>query len=104
MHKSIIAKLNINAYASIDLDSLYFHNFCSSQNNNNNNNNYDNQISNPCQLYIYVVQSKSAIKYQKDSQYIISAKSSQKTGKILLSGQVITGEIIMPNTIEHFFM
>ena len=56
-----------------------------------------------CKLYIYVIQSKSAIKYQKDSQYIISAKSSQKTGKILLSGQVISGEI-MPNTTEQFFI
>ena len=103
VHKSIIAKLNINAYASIDLDSLYFHNFCSSQNNNNNNNNYDNQISNPCQLYIYVVQSKLSKKYQTDSQYIISAKSSLKKGKLLLSGQIISGEIA-PNKTEHFII
>ena len=108
LQNSVVIKTNINNYASIELDKNYFRDYCSNSYTNNqkmynyNLNGYHEQIT--CKLYIYIVQSKSAIKYQKDSQYIISAKSSQKTGKILLSGQVITGEIIAPNTVEHFFI
>ena len=106
---SIRAKLNVNNYAFIELDSLYFHNYCAKNNNmnnnniNNNNNFYNPQLTTPCQLFIYIVQSKSSRKYQTDSQYIISAKSSIKTGKILLSGQIISGEIL-PNKTEHFII
>ena len=103
---SIRAKLGIKTYASIELDISYFNNYCQQkqyQYNQINNNNDVNYQSSPCQLYIYLVQSKFSKKYQTDSQYIISAKSSQKTGKILLSGQIITGEIL-PNKTEHFII
>jgi len=109
VQNSISAKLNVNNYAFIELDSNYFHNYCTGNNNminnniNNNNNFYYPQSSTPCQLYIYIVQSKSSKKYQTDSQYIISAKSSTKTGKILLSGQILSGEIL-PNKTEHFII
>ena len=108
---SIVSKIGINNYASIELDQTYFRNFCIKKNQNQNinynlnqnmNDNY-NELPKSCSLYIYIVQSKYSIKYQTDSQYIIAAKSSSKTGKILLSGQVITGEIL-PNCSEHFFI
>jgi len=107
LKNSVVIKSNINNYDSIELDKNYFRDYCSNSYTNNqkiynyNLNGYQEHLT--CKLYIYIIQSKSSIKYQKDSQYIISAKSSQKTGKILLSGQVITGEI-MPNTTEHFFI
>ena len=108
---SIVSKNNINNYGSIELDRNYFLKYCINSNKNQNlnyniNNNKINEFNNEiksCQFYIYIVQSKSSLKYQKDSQYIISAKSSSKTGKILLSGQVITGEI-SPNSTEHFII
>ena len=105
VQNSISAKLGVNTYAAIELNSVYFHNFCSQNNNYNiiNNYNYNPHNQNPCQLYIYVVQSKSSKKYQRDSQYIISAKSSSKAGKIFLSGQIISGEIL-PNKTEHFII
>ena len=104
----ISTKLNVNNYAFIELDGLYFHNYCTKNNNlnnniNNNNNPYYSQLSTSCQLYIYIVQSKSSKKYQTDSQYIISAKSSIKAGKLLLSGQILSGEIL-PNKTEHFII
>ena len=112
------SKININNYGSIELGKNYFQNYCLNSRrgqttNNNNDNNYNNYYYNnnddisreqkTCQFYIYIVQSKSSLKYQKDSQYIIAAKSSSKQGKILLSGQVISGEIF-PNRTEHFFI
>ena len=105
VQNSISAKLGVNTYAGIELNSAYFHNYCQANNNNKNINNYNyiSQYTFPCQLYIYVVQSKSSKKYQRDSQYIISAKSSSKSGKILLSGQIISGEIL-PNKTEHFII
>ena len=99
LQDSIIKKLGINNYVSIELGQSYFRSVLGNIKNNNNN----NEIPNTCNLYIYIVQSKSSIKYQKDSQYIIAAKSSSKKGKILLSGQVITGEI-WPNSSDHFFI
>ena len=110
IQNSISAKFNVKTYASIELNNIYFHNFCTGKNNlnnnnfiNENNNNYYSQLTTPCQLYIYVVQSKSSKRYQRDSQYIISAKSSINKGKILLSGQIITGEILN-NKTEHFII
>ena len=105
VQNSISAKLGVNTYGSIELNSLYFHNYCFGNNNNFNiNNNYNNQfLSKPCQLYIYIVQSKASRKYQRDSQYIISAKSSSKSGKILLSGQILSGELL-PNQIDHYII
>ena len=105
LQHSVIGRLNINNYDTIELGQNYFRDFClNSKNNNQYINRYNNYYEQKtCQLYIYIVQSKSSIKYQKDSQYIIAAKSSQKSGKILLSGQIINGEIF-PNTTEHYFI
>ena len=120
LQASIVSKINVNNYESIELNQIYFQNFCLNNRNNQNqnqnfgynnnqninNNNYYNEINREqktCQFYIYIVQSKSSLKYQTDSQYIIAAKSSSKKGKILLSGQVIHGEIY-PNKTEHFFI
>ena len=112
LQEPVVSKIGINNYGSIELKHYYFQNYCLNsrryQNtNNNNNNNYNNNDINreqkTCQFYIYIIQSKGSLKYQRDSQYIIAAKSSSKTGKILLSGQVISGEIL-PNRSEHFFI
>ena len=119
LQDSLISKINIKDYATIELGYNYFELYCinsrmnqNNQNynpnynsNNNNMNNYNqfNREQKTCQFYIYIVQSKSSLKYQRDSQYIISARSSAKTGKILLSGQVITGEIY-PNTTHHYII
>ena len=104
VQNSIISKMGVNNYAAIELSNFYFHNYCSNNINNNIDNNINNpQTSRPCQLYIYIVQSRSSRKFQRDSQYIISAKSSTKSGKILLSGQILSGEIL-PNQTEHFII
>ena len=97
LQDSIISKININNYGAIELNNYYFNNFCLK------NKNINNKEQKTCQLYIYIVQSKASLKYQRDSQYIIAAKSSSKTGKILLSGQVITGEVY-PNSTEHYII
>ena len=108
LQDSVAFKTNINNYDYIELGKYYFRDFCTNSKSNNQHlneilklNGFQEQKS--CQLYIYIAQSKPSIKYQKDSQYIIAAKSSQNSGKILMSGQVISGEIF-PNTTEHFFI
>ena len=73
---SIVSKNNINNYGSIELDRNYFLKYCINSNKNQNlnyniNNNKINEFNNEiksCQFYIYIVQSKSSLKYQKDNR------------------------------------
>ena len=78
---SLYMKLNIDNYASIELDNTYFQKNCPKNTNLE-------LIDKTCYLYIYVIQSRLSKKYHRDSQYIISAKSSLNIGTVLLSGQV----------------
>ena len=56
-----------------------------------------------CSLYIYVIQSRSSRKYNRDSQYIINAKSSINVGTILLSGQVYNAKS-KENATDHYII
>ena len=110
LYESLVTRSNINNYASIELNRNYFEKYCinskinENPNVQNNNNYYEyNRDQRACKFYIYILQSRTSLKFQRDSQYIIAAKSSSKTGKILLSGQILTGEIF-PNKEEHFFI
>ena len=78
---SLYMKLNIDNYASIELDNTYFQKNCPKNTNLE-------LTDKTCYLYIYVIQSRLSKKYHRDSQYIISAKSSLNIGTVLLSGQV----------------
>ena len=93
---SLYMKLNIDNYASIELDNTYFQKNCPKNDNSE-------FIDKTCYLYIYVVQSRLSKKYHRDSQYIISAKSSLNIGTVLLSGQVYNVQS-KENKIDHYII
>ena len=93
---SLYMKLNIDNYASIELDNTYFQKNCPK------NTNLD-FIDKTCYLYIYVIQSRLSKKYHRDSQYIISAKSSLNIGTVLLSGKVYNVQS-KENKIDHYII
>ena len=96
---SIYIYQGINDYASIVLEKEFFHNLYYK---NYLNNNYNNSIS-KCDLFIYILQSRSSLKFERDSQYIVSAKTSFKKANILLSGHVYKNKLIS-NTEEYFII
>ena len=93
----VYIKTGINDYASIDLYQNFFEQKCIF--NNRNDTNKDKS----CDLYIYVIQSIQSRKYHRDSQYIISAKSSLNKGIILLSGQVYNAKS-KENITDHYII
>ena len=93
---STYMKFGIDNYASIELDKEYFDRNCKI------NLNIELQDK-TCNLYIYVIQSRISMRYHRDSQYIINAKSSLNMGTILLSGQVYNIKTRV-NKIEHYII
>ena len=93
---SLYLRLNINNYASIGLYSGYFQQYCKKRE-------IIDVEDKSCSLYIYVVQSRSSRKYNRDSQYIINAKSSINVGTILLSGQVYNAKS-KENITDHYII
>ena len=93
---SVFMDLSIDNYASIEINDVYFNKNCKK------NTNVD-FIDKTCFLYITVIQSKNSLKYHRDSQYIINAKSSLNTGMILLSGNVYNIES-KPNKTDHYII
>ena len=93
---SLYQRLKINNYASIELFRDFFEQNCKKKERTD----VDDKS---CNLYIYVVQSESSKKYNTDSQYIINAKSSLNTGKILLSGQVYNAKS-KDNITDHYII
>ena len=94
---SLYYKNFIDNYASIELKKDYFEKNCIK-------NDINNQITEKtCNLYIYIIQSQNSKKYHKDSQYVITAKSSLNTGNILLSGQVYNIKS-KENKTDHFII
>ena len=93
---STYIKLGIDNYASIELNKEYFEKNCKK--------NINSEIQDKtCYLYIYVIQSKLSMKYHRDSQYIINAKSSLNIGTVLLSGQVYNLQTRI-NKTDHFII
>ena len=87
----------IKILSSIELKKDYFEKNCIK-------NDINNQITEKtCNLYIYIIQSQNSKKYHKDSQYVITAKSSLNTGNILLSGQVYNIKS-KENKTDHFII
>ena len=72
-----VGYFDIRDYTSIVLDKNYFDKIG------------NNLLNRSSSIFIYISQSKYSLKFHKDSQYIISAKSSLNKGLILLSGQTI---------------
>ena len=96
LRNSLYLRLGINNYASIELYKYYFEQYCIKKESI--------EIEDKsCPVYIYVVQSKSSIKFHKDSQYIINAKSSINIGTILLSGHVYNAKSKGNNT-NHYII
>ena len=93
---SLYIRLNIDNYASIELNKQFLGSYYIKSNNDFNSKN--------CYLYIYVLQSRLSKKYHRDSQYIITAKSSINTGIVLLSGQVYKIKSKQNNPVEHFII
>ena len=93
---SLYLRLNINNYASIGLYSGYFQQYCKKRE-------IIDVEDKSCSLYIYVIQSRSSRKYNRDSQYIINAKSSINVGTILLSGQVYNAKS-KENATDHYII
>ena len=96
--KSIRNKFNIDNYYSFQLTRDYFEEYCG-----NNENSYQNNMGGSCIIFIYITQGQMSRKNQKDSQYIITTKSSKNKGKMLLSGNVYQGELA-PNSQEYFYI
>ena len=78
---SLYMRLNVDDYSSADFDRGYFDKFCIKPN-------VVDYTDKSCYLFIYIIQSRLSKKYHRDSQYIISVKSSFNKGIILLSGEV----------------
>ena len=97
----IYLRAGIKDYASIELYQNYLSKKCSYKNENEKTDTED-KPDRTCDLYIYVTQSIQSRKYHRDSQYIISAKSSLNKGTILLSGQVYNS--ISKENITHNYI
>ena len=93
---AIYFRLSIDNYASIELNRGYFERNCQK-------NTMMEYTDKTCYLYIYIVQSKVSKKYHRDSQYIITAKSSLNTGMVLLSGQVYNIKV-REDRVDHFII
>ena len=85
----------INDYASIILDKKYFMKF------NDNSNSIINM--NKFEIFIYIVQNPLSIKFNKDSQYIITLKHSLNKAITLLSGHIYKNKLKV-NTEEYFII
>ena len=94
--KSINIKYNntmLHTYQGInDYASLNFYNF----------DNLANKI-NKLNLYIYIFQSRLSLKFERDSQYIITAKTSFYKGNFLISGHVYKNKL-SPGAEEYFII
>ena len=79
-----------------DYAKIIFKNF---EENNNKMDNRTYKIT----LYIYIIQSRVSLKYERDSQYIITAKTSFNKGISLLSGHVYKNKLLS-NSEEYFII
>lgn len=95
LRKSIHYKLNVNNYYTFELTKEYFEEYCK--------NKQDLESNNHCPIFIYITQGKLSTKNRRDSQYIISTKSSKNKGKLLLSGNIYQGEIPAESS-EYFYI
>lgn len=95
LRKSIHYKLNVNNYYTFELTSEFFEEYF--------RNKLDLESNNHCPIFIYITQGKSSTKNKRDSQYIISTKSSKNKGKLLLSGNIYQGEIPAESS-EYFYI
>ena len=94
--RRIYFNIGIKDYASIALHRGFFQQFCIK-------NAESSLLDKTCSLHIYVVQSLSSRKHNRDSQYIINTKSSANMGTILLSGQVYNAKS-KENTTDHYII
>ena len=99
---SIYVKQGIGDYSSIVLEKDFFYNIYY-KNYLNENTNKNNITSNKCDLYIYIIQSRLSLKFERDSQYIITGKTSFQKANFLLSGNVYKNKM-KPNTKEYFII
>ena len=86
---------SINDYASIILDRNFFIKMHSDIS--------DIYNMNKCDLFFYVIQNPLSIKYNKDSQYIITIKNTINKATILSSEHVYKNRLKI-NTEEHFII
>ena len=89
---SIYAQIGINDYASISFNDY----------NQFNDDIYKNKTI-KCDIFIYIYQSQLSLKYERDSQYAITAKTSLNKGSIILSGQVYKNKL-KSETEEYFII
>ena len=92
--KNIFTLKGISDYASIILDKDFFMKINPESNGIINMNKRD--------LFIYISQNPLSIKFNKDSQYIITAKNSINKASILLSGHVYKNKLKLNN--EEYFI
>ena len=93
-------KQGISDYSSIVLEKDFFYKIYY---NNYFNENSKNNTSNKCDLFIYIIQSHLSLKFERDSQYIITGKTSFQKANYLLSGHVYKNKI-KSNAKEHFII
>ena len=99
---SIYVKQRIGDYSSIVLEKDFFYNIYY-KNYLNENTNSNNITINKCDLFIYIIQSRLSLKFERDSQYIITGKTSFQKANFLLSGHVYKNKM-KPNTKEYFII
>ena len=80
-----------------DYSSISFNNF-----NLKNEELYLNK-ENKYNIFVYILQSRLSLKFERDSQYIITTKTSINKGNILLSGQVYKNKITQ-NGEDYFII
>ena len=105
LRNSTMTMFDVDDFNSIQLDKNYFEENKLLLNNKNNKNDEQNNnfLNKSCSIYIYITQSKYAQKFHKDSQYIITAKSSLTKGNMLISGEVYYVQL-SSNRPEHYII
>ena len=94
-NNNIFIYQGINDYASIILEKNFYMKINSKLN--------DISYINKCDLFFYIVQNPLSIKFNKDSQYLITIKNTINKASILLSGHVYKNKL-KANTEEHFII
>ena len=87
--------VSVQIYQGInDYASLNFYNFYINNNTLNKTQKFD--------LFIYIFNSRLSLKFERDSQYTISAKTSFNKGRILISGRVYRDKLLSDS--EAYFI
>ena len=91
-YSTVYLQQGINDYASLNFNDLKINDEIIKTNKNNK-----------IDIFIYIIQSQLSLKFERDSQYMIAAKTSFNKGILLISGQVYKNKL-SSGAEEHFYI